>query len=98
MRQHQLKERIIQAAKEMDLPAELILGMPSISLDGDSQLLIEKHHGLVEYTDTCIIVAAKNLSIHIKGADLNLLSMNSGALSISGRIDVLELVKPGKER
>ena len=43
-----LGQRIRMAAEQMDLPEGMLYGMPQIILDGDLQLLIERHNGIIE--------------------------------------------------
>ena len=85
------RETVRRAVMEMDIPAYVLLDMPRLELTGDGRLLIERHHGILEYNDTCIRVASKEFVICITGMKLELEAMTSTELSISGMIGSIEL-------
>lgn len=74
-----------------DLPAELVPGVPKLTLSGGSEVLIENHGGLKSYSRDCIEVRGKDLSLQIHGEDLELAAMTKTELIIRGIIVSVEL-------
>lgn len=74
------------AAEQWDLPEGMMAGLPQLTLDGDMQLLVERHRGIVEYGDQCIRIAAKGFTIEITGQQLYLVALDQDCVRIRGRI------------
>ena len=91
------REQIERAVLEMDMPAYALLDVPRIELTGDGRLLIERHHGILEYGDTCIRVAARGMAIGISGTGLQLQAMTRSEISVTGEISAVELHRQGVE-
>lgn len=74
-----------------DLPAELMPGVPKLTLEGGSEVLVENHGGLKSYTPDCIEVRGGNLLLQIRGEDLELAAMTKTEIVIRGIIVAVEL-------
>ncbi|PKM72964.1 MAG: sporulation protein [Firmicutes bacterium HGW-Firmicutes-16] len=74
-----------------DLPAELVPGVPKLTLSGGSEVLIENHEGLKSYSRDLIEVRGRNMLMQIRGEDLELSAMTKTELVISGIIVAVEL-------
>ncbi len=74
-----------------DLPAELVPGVPKLTLSGGSEVLIENHEGLKSYSRDLIEVRGRNMLMQIRGEDLELSAMTKMELVISGIIVAIEL-------
>ncbi len=74
-----------------DLPAELVPGVPKLTLSGGSEVLIENHEGLKSYTRDLIEVRGRNMLMQIRGEDLELTAMTRNELVIKGIIVAVEL-------
>ena len=81
-----LGQRIRMAAEQMDLPEGMLYGKPQIILDGDLQLLIERHNGIIEYGTERIRIAAKKSTIEIIGERMYLVAMDRDSIRIRGVI------------
>ena len=81
-----LRSRLREAAEQMDLPEGMLSGQPQLTLDGDLQLLIERHLGIVEYGTECIRVASKNYTIEVRGLRMYLIAMDGDSVRIRGQI------------
>ena len=82
----ELKARIRAAAEQLDVPEGMLRGLPQLMLDGDGQLLVERHLGIVEYGTQRIRIAAKEMTIEVLGSDLHLTAMDRDSIRIRGRI------------
>lgn len=70
----------------MDLPEGFLHGQPLLTLDGDIQLMVERHMGITEYGEDRICVAAKNYTIQILGDRMRLTAMDKDSIRIRGHI------------
>ena len=81
-----LREKVHRAAEQLDLPEGMLRGLPQITLDGDLQLLIERHHGIIAYGTKRILIASQHFTIEISGETLHLIAMDKDSIRIRGRI------------
>ncbi len=73
-----------------NLPAELVPGVPRVTLSGTSAAQIENHGGLRSYTADLIEIRGRNMLLQIRGEDLELTAMTKTELVIRGIIVALE--------
>lgn len=76
----------------VDLPNDLFLGIPTLSFEGNQELYISNHRGLLAFTTEEIIVLSKDYQIQIKGRGLNILTYSKDELIIKGYVSSLEFV------
>lgn len=88
-----LREIVRDTALELELPAYVVYDMPHIELDGDRRILFERHHGILEYNDTRICIAARDTVVCIDGSGLRLCAMNATELSVAGEIESIVFEK-----
>ena len=79
-------------AELFDLPADVVAGLPRLELVGNRQLYLERHTGLLAYSETQIDANTPYGVLHIRGEGLNLVAMTGEELRIGGRIDSVEWV------
>ena len=80
-----------RAADAFDLPAEVVAGMPKITVTGCSKVYIESHKGILEYSEELISVNGGRVILKIRGGGLEICSMNAGELLIEGLISGVEI-------
>ena len=90
MKQKHLKK---QLADTLDLPKEILLSYPLISLIGHEELLIQNHKGLIEYTSDLIRIKTKVGALKVVGTDLYINKMSTEDLKITGLIKLFEFVE-----
>ncbi len=71
----------------LELPKELVLDLPRITLIGNAQLTVENHRGVILYTDTHIRVAVARGEIVIAGQRLTLRSILPDEIIVDGTIN-----------
>ncbi len=87
------KEGILErAAKALDLPGEMVAGIPRVELVGDGQVRMAGHRGILSYGREEICVDGGKLMVRVRGEGLELRSMNPEELLITGRIAAVEPV------
>ena len=79
--------RIIES---LDLPQDLFLGFPCISLTGNREVYISNHRGLLVYETDTIVVLAKPFQIHIHGRNLVIEAYSKEEILIIGYIHSME--------
>ena len=75
----------------LDLPADVLPGVPRLTMSGGSEVLVENHGGLRSYTSDLIEVRGRNMLIQIRGEDLELAAMTKTDIIIRGIIVAVEL-------
>ncbi|WP_130806628.1 sporulation protein YqfC [Senegalia massiliensis] len=79
-------------AEVLELPKEIVLDLPKITLIGNIQLYIENHKGIVEYSKERIRINSKSGIIRIIGNDLVIKNIVSEEVVVSGKIINVELI------
>ena len=70
----------------LELPKDLVLDLPRMTLVGNVQLTLENHRGVILYTDTHIRIAVARGEIVIAGKKLTLRSILSDEIIVDGTI------------
>lgn len=76
----------------LDLPQDLFLGFPNISLLGNHEIYISNHHGIMSYDEEVIILLVKDYQLYIKGKELVISSYTRDEITIKGYIHSLEFI------
>lgn len=76
-----------------ELPRDVVLGVPILSITGQQELLIENHRGIIEYTNHMIRIQTKNNQIRITGNCLMITYYTNDELKITGHIKMVEYLK-----
>lgn len=81
------KERI---AEMLDMPKEVILDIPKLTVYSDNQLTIENYSGILEYTDEYIRLKTSSKIIAVSGQSLELRTITDIDVLIEGNISKIE--------
>ena len=82
-------------AELFDLPADVVAGLPRLELIGSRQLYLERHLGILCYSDDRIDANTPAGVLRIGGHNLTLLAMSGKELRVGGTILSLEWVSHG---
>lgn len=74
-----------EMADRLDLPAEMLRGVPKITITGRRRVLVENHGGILTYSGELIELGGRTKVI-IRGDGLRLLAMDRTDMVIAGRI------------
>lgn len=81
------KESFLEKTSAMlDLPGDVMAGLPRIELLGDRELRMEYHKGILAYGTQEIHISGGKLVVRVRGDGLELRSMNPTQLLITGQI------------
>ena len=87
------KERLLERmAEALELPGDLVAGLPRIELTGDRELRMENHRGILAYGSREIQISGGRLVVKVRGENLELRAMNAGELLITGTLRGVDLL------
>ena len=75
-----------RASRLLDLPGDVVAGLPRIQIVGCGEILIENHRGVTLYEKTEIHVGGEGMMIKLNGDGLSIAAMNARELLIRGRL------------
>lgn len=87
-----LKERVTEM---LELPKEIVLNMPKLTMLGTGDLIIENYKGIVEYDEGLIRVNTTSGIIKVSGTRIFIKEITLENILIYGDISSLEFVKAG---
>jgi sporulation protein YqfC len=85
-----LKEKF---AEMLELPKEIVLNIPKVTIVGNKDMMIENYKGVMEYEDGRIRVNTGTGVVKVTGARLLIREITSEDIIISGDIHALEFIK-----
>lgn len=77
-------------AEILELPKDIILDIPKITMIGNLQIYIENHKGIIEYTNNRIRINTKSGALRIIGRNLLLKNIVLEEIVIVGEIQQVE--------
>ena len=77
------KELLVNSLK---LPKDTVLGVPILTITGNREIWMENYKGILEYTQTQILLQAKICQICIEGKNLSIDYYTNEDMKISGGI------------
>jgi len=76
-------------ARAFELPRDILLDLPRLTLIGALQLCVENHRGIIEYTGEKIRINLSGQELTVTGANLAIGSITEGEIIIEGTIESL---------
>ena len=77
------------------LPKDVILGVPLVSVTGQTEACIENYRGILEYTDKLIRIQTKSGKIYVNGKQLQIEYYTNDEMKITGLIEIIEFLEGG---
>lgn len=85
---------VLSAVAELfDLPEDVVAGLPKLELIGTRQLYLERHQGILSYSETVIDVNTIGGVLRLEGEGLRLIAMTAEELRIGGTILRIEWMR-----
>jgi sporulation protein YqfC len=72
-------------AAKLDLPRDVVLNMPKITISGDNEITIENHKGVVLFEEKEIKINSNVGVITVNGNGFEILFIGGSTLTLSGR-------------
>ena len=85
-----IREKI---SKRLEIPMEVMIDLPKLTMTGDRELYLENYKRILEYTPKQIRLDLGGRQILISGADLIIDAIESRDLTVSGTIYRVEFCK-----
>lgn len=73
--------------KKMDLPQDVIMDLPRITMVGQIHIYIENHRGLITFTDKEVRLLLKNGQLLIKGTSFVIKNILPEEILLEGKVD-----------
>lgn len=77
-------------AEFLEIPKDLVLDLPKITIIGRNELYLENHRGIIEYSVTCLRIGLIRGFLEIEGRDLEIKAVMPEEMSITGEINILK--------
>ncbi|HHV15900.1 MAG TPA: sporulation protein YqfC [Gelria sp.] len=85
------KDTIRQAVAEfLDIPKDLVLDLPKVTLVGRNELYIENHRGVIEYNLNRLRINLIRGYLEIEGNDLEIKALMADEMKITGEVSVIK--------
>ena len=81
---HKLRRRIVAA---LELPKDIMLDLPVVTVTGDEEITVSNHKGLAEYDTGHVRIKTTVGALKIFGMNLVLREITAESLFVSGKID-----------
>ncbi|MDD2503106.1 MAG: sporulation protein YqfC [Clostridia bacterium] len=75
-----------------ELPKDITLNLPRISMVGSNQMLVENHKGVIEYVPQRIRVNSSIGVIRVQGREMELKNIAADDIMITGDISMIEFI------
>ncbi|MFO7295102.1 MAG: sporulation protein YqfC [Caldicoprobacter sp.] len=85
-----LREVKTAVSEMFELPKDIMLNLPRISMIGNNQMLVENHRGVIEYTPEKIRLNSTIGVIRVEGEDMDLKNIAADDVMITGQIKRVE--------
>lgn len=85
------KEAITKAVADfLEIPKDLVLDLPKITVIGRNELYIENHRGIIEYNTELLRINLSRGFLEIEGKELEIKALTPEEMSIYGEIFALK--------
>ena len=71
--------------EKLELPKDVILNIPKITIIGDEEITIENHKGIILFERNIIKINTKVKVIDIEGENFEILYIGDSTITISGK-------------
>lgn len=79
------KEALTKVMAEfLEIPKDLVLDLPKITIIGRNEIFLENHRGIIEYLPNRLRINLTRGFIEIEGADLEIKALMADEISITG--------------
>ncbi len=84
------KRNLSTLAGLLEIPDDIILDLPRITMLGNKQLLIENHKGIIEYTPSLVRIKLTQGELIVLGSEITLGSLQTEQVLIEGILQVIK--------
>ena len=84
---HSIRNKMAELS---ELPKDVVMGMPVLTMMGQMELSLENYRGIIEYTHTVVRIQTKSGQIKVTGKNLQVAYYTNDEMKVNGRIDSIE--------
>lgn len=77
-------------AEFFDLPKDIVMDLPRITLVGNISFYLENHRGVIEYTDKMVRLSVNRGEVIVKGSNLSVKTLLAEEVILEGQIETVE--------
>lgn len=77
------KELLVDSLK---LPRDMVMGASIVTVIGNGQVMVENYRGILEYTESCVMLQGKACRIAVCGCHLKIAYYTNEDMKIEGKI------------
>ena len=81
------KQTAINFIDALELPKDVLLGFPNMELNGNRELFISNHRGILNYNQENIEILAKDIHIEVTGKELSIQLYSAEEIMITGYME-----------
>ena len=85
------RKLLTNAAQKLELPSDVIAGLPRMEVIGTNEFALEKHCGLLAYSKEQIMIMTSVGAVTVLGSDLEIKQMGESRIRIVGNVFQLKL-------
>ncbi len=78
------KRNLQSLAGILDIPQDIVLDLPRITMLGNKQLLVENHKGIIEYTPSLVRIKLSQGELFVYGETLTLGNLQAEQILVEG--------------
>ncbi len=71
----------------LELPKDVLLGLPNMEINGNRELFISNHRGILNYNQENIEILAKDIHIEVTGKELYIELYSAEEIIITGYME-----------
>lgn len=86
-----LRERLARLSASLELPADLVAGVPKLEVTGNGELVLEQHRGIERYSPEEVCIRVRPGAVRVAGSGLYIRLMNSKRIALRGTIRSITL-------
>ena len=77
-------------AEFLDIPKDLVLDLPKITIIGRYEVYLENHRGIIEYLPHRLRINLSRGFVEIEGRDLEIKALMADEISINGQVNSIK--------
>lgn len=85
------KRNVSRISNMLEIPKEISSNEPKLTIVGFNEMIIENYKGILEYEEFYIRINTYIGTININGFGLELTQMNDEVISITGKIESIDI-------
>jgi sporulation protein YqfC len=78
------------STKLLDLPQDVTIDMPRVTIVGNVKVVVENHHGVKQFTDEYISLLLEQGSLEIVGHHLIIRTILTDLILVEGKIEAIK--------